>query len=126
VGIRGRADQQTVQYALLALMLVAGEESADEAAVRERSIELLFSKKDLGSAEYKAVFRKLCLNEAYGFIEKFIERLGEKYDIRELEDMNRISADEGGDLYLVNGNLLPLRMAGAFAKTNQNESEDTT
>ncbi len=29
-------------------------------------------------------------------------------DIRELEDMNRIPAEEGGDLYLVNGNMLPL------------------
>ena len=29
-------------------------------------------------------------------------------DIRELEDMNRIPANEGGDLYLVNGNMIPL------------------
>jgi hypothetical protein len=48
----------------LAPIVVAGEESADEAAVRERSIELLFSKKDLRSAEYRAAFKKLCINEA--------------------------------------------------------------
>jgi HK97 family phage portal protein len=35
-------------------------------------------------------------------------------DIRELEDMNRIPAEEGGDLYLVNGNMLPLSQAGNF------------
>ena len=29
-------------------------------------------------------------------------------DIRELEDMNRISVDDGGDLYLVNGNMIPM------------------
>lgn len=29
-------------------------------------------------------------------------------DIRELEDMNPISADQGGDLYLVNGNMKPI------------------
>jgi HK97 family phage portal protein len=29
-------------------------------------------------------------------------------DIRELEDMNRISVEEGGDLYLVNGNMIPI------------------
>lgn len=29
-------------------------------------------------------------------------------DIRELEDMNRIPAEEGGDVYAVNGNLIPL------------------
>jgi hypothetical protein len=38
-------------------------------------------------------------------------------DIRELEDMNRIPAEEGGDLYLVNGNMTKLADAGAFAKT---------
>jgi HK97 family phage portal protein len=37
-------------------------------------------------------------------------------DVRELEDMNRIPPEEGGDLHLVNGNLLPLFRAGAFAK----------
>ncbi len=35
-------------------------------------------------------------------------------DIRELEDMNRIPTEEGGDLYLVNGNMLPLSQAGSF------------
>jgi hypothetical protein len=39
-------------------------------------------------------------------------------DIRELEDMNRIPAEEGGDLYLVNGNMTKLADAGAFAKTD--------
>ncbi len=35
-------------------------------------------------------------------------------DIRELENMDRIPKEEGGDLYLINGNMLPLRDAGAF------------
>jgi len=35
-------------------------------------------------------------------------------DIRELEDMNRIPDEDGGDLYLVNGNMLPLKKAGEF------------
>ena len=34
-------------------------------------------------------------------------------DIREKEDMNRIPAEDGGDLYLVNGNMMPLVDAGA-------------
>lgn len=37
-------------------------------------------------------------------------------DIRELEDMNHISDKEGGNQYLVNGNMLPLDQAGAFYK----------
>ena len=35
-------------------------------------------------------------------------------DIRELENLDRIPEDAGGDLYLVNGNMLPLSEAGAF------------
>lgn len=34
-------------------------------------------------------------------------------DIRELEDMDRIAPEDGGDLYLVNGNMIPLAGAGA-------------
>jgi HK97 family phage portal protein len=41
-------------------------------------------------------------------------------DIRELEDMNRIPAEEGGDLYLVNGNMLPLSKAGSFYEKEAN------
>jgi HK97 family phage portal protein len=41
-------------------------------------------------------------------------------DIRELEDMNRIPAEEGGDLYLVNGNMLPLSQAGNFYQKEAN------
>jgi len=40
-------------------------------------------------------------------------------DIRELEDMNRIPAEDGGDLYLINGNMTKLKDAGIFSgKTN--------
>ena len=38
-------------------------------------------------------------------------------DIRELENLDRIPAEDGGDLYLINGNMLPLKNAGAFANT---------
>ena len=37
-------------------------------------------------------------------------------DIRELEDLNAIPADEGGDLYLCNGSFTKLSDAGAFAE----------
>jgi hypothetical protein len=44
-GMRGKPDQTVTTYSLLAPVCVAGEESADETAIRARSIELLFSKK---------------------------------------------------------------------------------
>lgn len=55
-GVRGRADLSVVSYDLSAPLIVAGEESADEAAIRERGIELLFSKKDLKDAGCRAAF----------------------------------------------------------------------
>jgi hypothetical protein len=41
-----------VTYDLLAPIVVTGEESADETAIRERSMELLFSKKDINNKSY--------------------------------------------------------------------------
>ena len=43
-------------------------------------------------------------------------------DIRELENLDRIPTEDGGDLYLVNGNLTKLADAGAFA-ANQGMEE---
>ena len=45
-------------------------------------------------------------------------------DIRELENLDRISPEEGGDLYLINGNMLPLKNAGAFAETINKEENN--
>nr|DAX88472.1 MAG TPA: Portal [Caudoviricetes sp.] len=42
-------------------------------------------------------------------------------DIRALENLDLISDEEGGNLYLVNGNMLPLKNAGAFAKEEKEE-----
>lgn len=45
-------------------------------------------------------------------------------DIRGLENLDRIPAEEGGDLYLINGNMLPLKNAGAFANTDEMKEEE--
>lgn len=44
-------------------------------------------------------------------------------DIRELEDMNSIPEEEGGNLYLVNGSFTKLEDAGAFYKEGGNADE---
>jgi len=59
-GQRGRADQTIAYYDLLAPLVVAGEESPDETAIRERSIELLFSRKDLKDEARRDCFSRLC------------------------------------------------------------------
>ena len=45
-------------------------------------------------------------------------------DIRELENLDRIPAEDGGDLYLINGNMLPMNQAGAFANTTNSDKEE--
>ena len=47
-------------------------------------------------------------------------------DIRELENLDRIPDELGGDLYLINGNMLPLGNAGAFANLNSQAKEEET
>ena len=42
-------------------------------------------------------------------------------DIRELENLDRIPPELGGDLYLINGNMTKLEDAGAFASTTKKE-----
>lgn len=44
-------------------------------------------------------------------------------DIRALENLDRITPEDGGDLYLVNGNMLPLSMAGAYATAQQAQQD---
>ena len=46
-------------------------------------------------------------------------------DIRELENLDRIPTEQGGDLYLINGSMLPLGSAGAYADINPTETEVT-
>ena len=46
-------------------------------------------------------------------------------DIRELEDLDKLTPEQGGDLYLINGNMLPLNQAGVYAeKNNEKETEN--
>ncbi len=45
-------------------------------------------------------------------------------DIRELENLDRISPEEGGDLYLINGNMTKLADAGIFASGGKEDEGD--
>ena len=45
-------------------------------------------------------------------------------DIRELENLDLIPAEEGGDLYLINGNMTKLADAGIFAKGRKEQSDE--
>lgn len=45
-------------------------------------------------------------------------------DIRELENLDRIPEAEGGDLYLINGNMTKLKDAGIFAADGKEKNEE--
>ena len=45
-------------------------------------------------------------------------------DIRELENMDQIPDEEGGNLYLINGNMTKLKDAGLFAGAGEEESHE--
>jgi len=45
-------------------------------------------------------------------------------DIRELENLDRIPTELGGDLYLINGAMTKLQDAGAFAKTTETKGDE--
>jgi HK97 family phage portal protein len=45
-------------------------------------------------------------------------------DIRELEDMNKLPEDSGGDRILVNGNMIDIAHAGSWANQNNNRLEE--
>lgn len=44
-------------------------------------------------------------------------------DIRELENLDRIPTEDGGDLYLINGNMTRLADAGIFAEKDNGKEE---
>ena len=46
-------------------------------------------------------------------------------DIRELENLDRIPTELGGDLYLINGNMTKLADAGLFAARTATTTETT-
>ena len=47
-------------------------------------------------------------------------------DVRRLENMDLVPEDEGGDLFLVNGSMVPLRNAGAaYSGSTENGNKDT-
>lgn len=45
-------------------------------------------------------------------------------DIRELENLDRIPAEDGGDLYLINGNMMPLSMSGTAYGKEETQNEE--
>ena len=47
-------------------------------------------------------------------------------DVRALEEWDLIPEDKGGDTFVINGNMLPLEMAGAYAAQQPPDEDEST
>ena len=56
---RGRVDRTLDDYQHVAPVVIAGEESPSEAAIRERTIEILFAKRDIANETHRDSFRSI-------------------------------------------------------------------
>ena len=104
-------EQQSLEFVKYTLdpWVVRWEQSLQQSLVlpsEKQSIFIKFNVDGLLRGDYQSRMNGYAVARQNGWLSA--------NDIRELEDMNRIPAEEGGDLYLVNGNMLPLSQAGNF------------
>ena len=102
-------------------MLFRSEQSMMRALLSEEEKQSMFIKFNLEGllrGDYQSRMQGYAIGRQNGWMSA--------NDIRELENQDRIKSEDGGDLYLVNGNMLPLSMAGAYAGNNTTEPQEET
>ncbi|WP_410050749.1 phage portal protein [Anaerococcus hydrogenalis] len=104
-------EQQSLEFVKYTLdpWIVRWEQSLERALLTKKEKESYFIKFNLDGllrGDYESRMNGYAVGRQNGWMSA--------NDIRELENLDRISAEEGGDLYLVNGNMLPLDKAGSF------------
>jgi HK97 family phage portal protein len=91
--------------------LVRIEQSLNRALLSENEKVKLYAEFNMSGllrGDYKSRMEGYALGRQNGWLSA--------NDIREMESLNRVPASEGGDLYLVNGNMIPLLGAGQQEK----------
>lgn len=104
-------EQQSLEFVKYTLdpWIVRWEQSLERVLLTKKEKESYFIKFNLDGllrGDYESRMNGYAVGRQNGWMSA--------NDIRELENLDRISAEEGGDLYLVNGNMLPLDKAGSF------------
>jgi len=96
------------EQALMQALLLPGE---------KRELFIRFNVEGLLRGDYKSRMEGYSTGRQNGWLSA--------NDIREMEDMNRIPAEQGGDEYLVNGNMVPIMQAngGKYYRQNPEEQE---
>ena len=116
-------EHQSLDYVVHTLTpwLVRWEQALNQSLIPQNERDKYFFKFNTGGllrGDLKSRYEAYAIGRQQGFLST--------NDIRELEDMNLIPADEGGNSYLVNGNMMKLSQAGAAYKAgdeNDNSQE---
>jgi len=114
-------EQQSLEFVKYTLnpWVVRWEQSLQKALLTEKERKdyfIRFNVDGLLRGDYKSRMEGYAIGRQNGWLSA--------NDIRSLEDMNPIEAEEGGDLYLINGNMTKLRDAGLFAN-KKGEGDET-
>ena len=116
-------EQQSLEFVKYTLdpWVIRWEQSMMRALLSEEEKQSMFIKFNLEGllrGDYQSRMQGYAIGRQNGWMSA--------NDIRELENQDRIKSEDGGDLYLVNGNMLPLSMAGAYAGNNTTEPQEET
>ena len=114
-------EQQSLEFVKYTLdpWVIRWEQSLSRALLNEDEKKLYFFKfnvEGLLRGDYQSRMNGYAIARQNGWMSA--------NDIRELENLDKISSEDGGDLYLINGNMLPLNRAGAYADKNNDKEED--
>ena len=114
-------EQQSLEFVKYTLdpWVVRWEQSLQQALIlpsEKATIFIKFSLDGLLRGDYQSRMQGYSTGIQNGFMSV--------NDVRGLEDMNLLTAEEGGDLHFVNGNMVKLADVGAAYKPN--ETEDTS
>lgn len=102
-------EHQSIEFVVHTIRpwLVRWEQAITKCLLREGERKIYFPKftvDGLLRGDFKARMEGYAIGRQNGWLSA--------NDIREMEDMNPISDEQGGDLYLVNGNMIPVKSAG--------------
>ena len=116
-------EQQSLEFVKYTLdpWVIRWEQSLMRALLTQDEKKLYFAKFNLDGllrGDYQSRMNGYAIGRQNGWMSA--------NDIRELENLDRIPTEEGGDLYLINGNMLPMKNAGAFADINTDNGKEET
>ena len=104
------------------LHMIGDLDHATFSNIEHLSLEFVKYTLDPWLVRWEQGLQKALLSDSFEAYYQAVRRCW-RYDIRELEDMNAIPDEDGGNLYLVNGSFTKLEDAGAFAEKGGNADE---